>query len=198
MRAKILTTIKTHRALTIILAAFIALAATYSIVTPIFEAGDELWHYPFVQHLASGNGLPVQDPNAKTLWEQEGGQPPLYYALSALATFWIDTRDLPDRVWRNPHARIGIPLDFGNKNMIVHTSAENFPWQNTTLAVHLIRFLSILFSTLTVALTYFFALVIASPARAKQSPNRSAEIASSHPSTPLRSVQDAPRSDTDA
>ncbi|MBM3129309.1 MAG: DUF2142 domain-containing protein [Chloroflexi bacterium] len=154
--------IRSHRALVFILFAFVALAVTYSIVTPIFEAGDEVWHYPFVQHLATGNGLPVQDPNVKTLWEQEGGQPPLYYALSALATFWIDTRDLPERLWHNPHARIGIPLDFGNKNMIVHTSAENFPWQNTTLAVHLIRLLSILFSTITVALTYLFALEIKS------------------------------------
>ena len=150
----------THRWLAIILIAFLALSTTYSIVTPIFEAGDELWHYPFVQHLATGHGLPIQDPNVKTRWEQEGGQPPLYYALSALATFWIDTRDLPDRLWRNPHARIGIPLDFGNKNMIVHTSAEDFPWQNTTLAVHLIRFFSIFLSAITVALTYFLALEV--------------------------------------
>ncbi len=171
--------VQSHRALALILAAFIALATIYSIVTPIFEAGDELWHYPFVQHLATGHGLPIQDPNVKTLWEQEGGQPPLYYALAALATFWIDTRDLPDRLWRNPHARIGIPLDYGNKNMIVHTSAENFPWQNTTLAVHLIRFLSILLSTVTVALTYFFAFVIASRVAAKQSPTPESGIASS-------------------
>ena len=152
--------VQSHRCLVVILIAFLALSATYSIVTPIFEAGDELWHYPFVQHLATGHGLPIQDPNVKTLWEQEGGQPPLYYALSAFATFWIDTRDLPDRLWHNPHARIGIPLDYGNKNMIVHTSAEDFPWQNTTLAVHLIRFFSIFLSAITVALTYFFALEI--------------------------------------
>lgn len=151
---------KSNRTFTFILLAFLILATIYSIVTPIFEAGDEIWHYPFVQHLATGHGLPVQDPNVETLWKQEGGQPPLYYVLSALVTFWIDARDLPERLWRNPHARIGIPLDFGNKNMIVHTSAENFPWQGTTLAVHLIRFLSIFFSTITVALTYFFALEI--------------------------------------
>ncbi len=160
LRNTIARSIQSHRALTLVLLAFLALATTYSIVTPIFEAGDEIWHYPFVQHLATGNGLPIQDPNVKTLWEQEGGQPPLYYALGALATFWIDTRDLPERLWRNPHARIGIPLDYGNKNLIVHTSAENFPWQGTPLAVHLIRFLSILLSTLTVALTYLLALEI--------------------------------------
>ncbi len=160
MRASILQFVRSYRELVLILLAFAVLGVTYSITTPILEAGDELWHYPFVQHLATGNGLPVQDPNVKTLWEQEGGQPPLYYALSALATFWIDARDLPERVWRNPHARIGIPLDFGNKNMIVHTSAENFPWRNTTLAVHLLRWLSLLLATGTVALTFFFALEI--------------------------------------
>ncbi|HEX7594652.1 MAG TPA: glycosyltransferase family 39 protein, partial [Anaerolineae bacterium] len=57
-------------------------------------------------------------------------------------------------------AKIGIPLDYGNKNLVVHTSAEQFPWHNTALAVHLIRFLSILFSALTVVFTYFFALEI--------------------------------------
>ncbi len=158
MRTRILRSLKTHRWLVFILAAFVALGVTYSIVTPIFEAGDELWHYPFVQYLATGHGLPIQDPNMETLWEQEGGQPPLYYTLGALATFWIDTRDLPDRLWRNPHAKIGIPLAFGNKNMVVHTSAEDFPWHNTALAVHLIRFLSLILSTITVALTYFLAL----------------------------------------
>ncbi|MDE3091347.1 MAG: glycosyltransferase family 39 protein, partial [Chloroflexota bacterium] len=149
-----------HRFLIVILAAFVALAAIYSIVTPIFEAGDELWHYPFVRYLATGHSLPIQDPNVRTLWEQEGGQPPLYYAFAALATAWIDTRDLTERLWRNPEAKIGIPLDFRNKNMVVHTSAEDFPWHNTTLAVHLIRFLSILFSAFTVVFTYFLALEI--------------------------------------
>ncbi len=144
----------------VLVAAFVALALIYSVATPIFEAGDEIWHYPFVQHLATGHGLPIQDPNVETLWEQEGGQPPLYYAVSALATFWIDTRDLSDRLWNNPEAKIGIPLVWGNKNMIVHTSAEDFPWHNTALAVHLIRFLSVLFSAGTVALTYLMALEI--------------------------------------
>ena len=152
--------IRAHPLLAIILFAFILLAAIYSVATPIFEAGDEIWHFPFVQHLATGHSLPVQDPAVKTLWEQEGGQPPLYYALGALATFWIDTGDLPDRLWMNPEAKIGIPLAYGNKNLIVHTSAEDFPWHNTALAVHLLRFISILLSAGTVALTYFLALEI--------------------------------------
>lgn len=150
--------VRRHRLVAIVIAMFLGLALLYSIVTPIFEAGDEIWHYPYVQHLQTDHRLIVQEPRIRTLWAQEGGQPPLYYALSALMTFWIDTSDLPDRLWRNPHAAIGIPLLYGNKNMIVHTSAENFPWHNTALAVHLIRFLSILFSVGTIMFTYSLAL----------------------------------------
>lgn len=165
MFGKIITKLRAHPQLAVLLAVFLPLAITYSVITPIFEAGDEIWHYPYVQHLATGHSLPIQDPAVKTLWAQEGGQPPLYYALAALATFWVDTRDLPDRLWYNPHAKIGIPLLFGNKNMIVHTSAESFPWHGTALAVHLIRLLSILFSAGTIALTYFLALeILALPA----------------------------------
>ena len=146
MPDRIRTAWRAFPGLTVLVAVFLLLATVYSIATPIFEAGDEIWHYPFVRHLATGNGLPVQDPAVKTLWAQEGGQPPLYYALGALATAWIDTQDLPDRLWINPEAKIGIPLVYGNKNMVVHTGAEDFPWHNTTLAVHLLRFLSIVLS----------------------------------------------------
>lgn len=149
-----------ERALSLVLALYLLGAVVYSIVTPIFEAGDEIWHYPFIQYLATTGRLPVQDPLHKGLWEQEGGQPPLYYAVGALATFWIDTHDLTDRLWLNPHAQIGVPLAFGNKNMIVHTAAENFPWQGATLAVHLIRFISILFGAGTVLFTYLTAVEV--------------------------------------
>ena len=81
---------------------FLLLAATYSIVTPIFESPDELWHYPFVWHLAHTWELPVQDPANPQLWYQEGSQAPLYYALAALLTAPIPTDDLPALVYRNP------------------------------------------------------------------------------------------------
>ncbi|MGB8647720.1 MAG: DUF2142 domain-containing protein [Anaerolineae bacterium] len=152
-----------HRALAALVIVFLALGTLYSLATPIFEAGDEVWHYPFVQWLATGHGLPVQDPAHKALWEQEGGQPPLYYALAAAATFWVDTSDMPDRLWRNPFEHsIGVPLAYGNKNLVVHTPAEKFPWHNTTLAVHLLRFLSLLFGVGTVVLTYLLAREIIS------------------------------------
>jgi hypothetical protein len=156
--------LREYRSLIALVALFLILGGIYAVVTPIFEAGDEVWHYPFVEYVAAGHGLPVQNSARKDLWEQEGGQPPLYYALSAAATFWIDTRDLQDRLWRNPYAKIGLPLAFGNKNLIVHTSAEDFPWRQTSLSVHVIRFLSLLLSACTVVLTYLLAKEIYSPA----------------------------------
>ena len=150
--------------ITLILATFIALSATYSVVTPIFEASDELWHYPFVKHLADGNGLPVQDASIDQPWRQEGSQPPLYYALSALATFWIDTDDAyegdPPLLWDNPHVDNGVLTADGNTNLVVHSQQETFPWRGAALAVHLIRFLSVLMGAATVLLTYLIALEI--------------------------------------
>ena len=73
---------------------FSILASIYSIVTPIFESPDELWHYPFVWRLARTWELPVQDPANPQLWRQEGGQAPLYYALGALLTGYIPTGNL--------------------------------------------------------------------------------------------------------
>jgi len=153
----------------LILATFIVLGITYSVITPIFEASDELWHYPFVKHLADGNGLPVQDASIDQPWRQEGSQPPLYYALSAVATFWIDTDDAyegggkpryPPLLRYNPHVDNGVLTADGNTNLVVHSQQEAFPWHGTALAVHLIRFLSVLMGAATVLLTYLIALEI--------------------------------------
>ncbi|MBN1285686.1 MAG: glycosyltransferase family 39 protein [Anaerolineae bacterium] len=142
-----------------ILTAFTILAALYSAVTPIFEASDELWHYPMVQYIAAHHGaLPVQDPANLGPWKQEGGQPPLYYYIGAAATFWIDTSDMPDVRRENPHVDNGIVTPDGNTNLVVHNAeAEAFPWTGTALAVHIIRLLSILMGAGTVYCTYALA-----------------------------------------
>src|SRR5690606_15829675 len=139
-----------------ILVGFLALATVYSLVTPLFEASDELWHYPMVQTIAeNGFRLPVQDPSQPTLWRQEGSQPPLYYYLGALATFWIDTSDLLELRKLNPHADIGVVVPDGNANMVMHSpEREGFPWSGAVLAMRIVRFLSVLMGLGTVYLTY--------------------------------------------
>ncbi len=152
--------------LTVLILVFLILGVTYSLVTPIFEASDEFLHYPVVKYIADGKGLPVQDPAVETLWRQEGSQPPLYYAVAALVTSWIDTDDMKTLLWHNPHVNIGNPLEPGNKNLVVHTAREEFPWRGTALAVHLIRFLSVLMQAVTVLLTYLLAAEVAPGRRA--------------------------------
>lgn len=143
-----------------ILALFCALSVIFSIVTPIFEASDELWHYPVVQYIAAGRGLPVQtEPARAGLWKQEASQPPLYYALGGLLTAWIDTSDLTLALRPNPHAAIGVVAADGNINMVAHDPArEAWPWRGTVLAVHLARLLSVALGATTVYLTYRLGL----------------------------------------
>ena len=93
-----------------IVAAFVVLAAIYSVVVPPFEASDELWHYPMVKVLADTWTLPVQDLANVGPWRQEGSQPPLYYFLAALATAWVDTSDMPEVRHLNPHVDNGCLL----------------------------------------------------------------------------------------
>lgn len=149
-----------YLALAAMIVVFISLGVLYNTATPIFEASDERWHYPYVRHLARGNGLPIQDPTNPQDWRQEGSQPPLFYVLGALATFWIDTSDYEEVGWENPHAHIGIPGTQSNINMFVHTDRESFPYQGTTLAVHIVRLVSLLFGAGAVAVTYLLALEI--------------------------------------
>ena len=142
-----------------ILIAFLILGTIYSIVTPIFEASDELWHYPMVQWLSKGNSLPVQDAQNVGPWKQEASQPPLYYWLMGWSTFWIDTSDMAQVRQENPHVDNGVITPDGNRNLVIHhPQTESFPWRGTALAVHLARLLSVLMGAATVWLTYKIAL----------------------------------------
>lgn len=146
-----------YRLIVIILVLFVVLSTTYSVVTPIFEASDELWHYPMVKYIADHWSLPVQDPQNVGPWRQEGSQPPLYYIIGALATAWIDTSDIGEVRWLNPHVDNGIITEDGNTNLVVHSSREAFPWRGTALAVHVVRLLSVLMGAGTVLLIYLTA-----------------------------------------
>jgi len=142
-----------------VLALFVALAVIYSLVTPPFEAGDESRHYAVVKYMADTGRLPIQQPGeAQIHWSHEGNQPPLYYALAAALTGWIDTGTWADVYWYNPHTTIGNPLRPDNKNITIHPPNADWPWRGAVLAVHLCRFLSIVMAAVTVAAGYAIAL----------------------------------------
>jgi hypothetical protein len=139
-----------------LLLGFLALTLLHNSVTPVFEAPDEVWHDAYVRWLAQGNGLPSLDDNASGTG-QEAAQPPLYYAVAALLRYPFDDGDLDTLFWHNPnfgYQSLDNALD--NKNMLIHTEAERFPWRgsealaSSVLAIHVTRLTSLLFGVLTV------------------------------------------------
>jgi hypothetical protein len=137
---------------------FIILGLAYDVLTPIFENSDETLHYPYVKHLADGRGLPLAIPGQ--LWNQEGTQPPLYYAIVAATTaFWLDTDNLPELLQRNPHwlfTEVRTLIN-DNQNRVLHGPPDAFPYQRAALAVHIGRWWSLLFGLLTVIATFLLA-----------------------------------------
>jgi 4-amino-4-deoxy-L-arabinose transferase-like glycosyltransferase len=140
----------------IILIAYILLAFTYSVVTPMYESPDESEHFGFVQRLTESWELPVIDASVKTPWQQEGSQPPLYYFAASLVAKLVPVPldQIPPERSRNPHAWIGVGTARINQNSFVHSPAENFPWRGLYLRFHLVRFFSIILGAFTVYAVY--------------------------------------------
>ena len=148
---------KSYTPLRLLLILFVGVAFAYNQSTPIFEASDEAWHYGVVREIASGRGLPIQQTGEITTYRQEGSQPPFYYLIGAGLISWIDDFDSLSRYSYNPFGQIGVPGTTTNVNMFRHTSLEEFPLTGVAMAVHLLRWFSILLGGGTVALTYFVA-----------------------------------------
>lgn len=143
--------------LAVLLAAFTVIACVYAWATPPLEASDELWHVGMVDVLARTGALPVQQPGVDTAWEQEGSQPPLYYALGALLVSPIDRGDFDTLRQPNPHAKAGVPGATDNKNLVLHDDAHPAPL-GTALAVYLLRAVGIALGALTVVAVYAAAV----------------------------------------
>ncbi|MBN1581427.1 MAG: hypothetical protein JXA89_12060, partial [Anaerolineae bacterium] len=87
-------------------------------------------------------------------------QPPLYYLLGALLVGGIDLSDADSLLWANPQANIGDPMNPGNKNVYIHPPEQHFPWHGAVLAVHVLRFFSLLLGATTVFLTWAIVRLI--------------------------------------
>lgn len=136
---------------------FIGLGLGYGTLTPIFENSDETLHYPYAKHLADGQGLPLATPGQ--LWNQEGTQHPLYYAIVAASTFWIDTDNLPELLQRNPHwlfTEVRAVIN-DNQNLVLHGPMDAFPYRRAALAIQIGRAWSLVFGLATVIAAFLLA-----------------------------------------
>jgi hypothetical protein len=148
-----------RKAIIFLLIAFVVLAVAYSVTNPLHEATDELRHYRFVRTISTTGKLPVQ---GQELCRSQSHHPPLYYAIGALATFWIDTgRDLcytpPENpFWAYRYWEVGRD----NKNQFLHGQDETFPWSGEALAVYMMRGINIILGAGVVWLTWASSRVI--------------------------------------
>lgn len=150
------------RAFAVILLAFALLAGWYSVAIPLGEAVDEIPHFEYVRYVATHHALPVQPwaDNGQPWLVTMGHHPPLYYALAALATAPIDTSDYADVVKPNPHFD-WLENDFHNGAAVqLHSADEDFPYRGTTLALHLLRALSIVMGLVTLVAVYRIARLV--------------------------------------
>ena len=149
-----------HWILAACLPIYLAVALLYGTTIPIFETPDAGGHYAYIHELTEGRGLPVHGtPSGTRVTGYVAGHPPLYYALSAALSWWVpDDVDFQDWAWRNPYQTMGDADRTVNKNFLVHTPAESFPWRGTPLTVHIARLVSTLLGALAVIATYGIAV----------------------------------------
>jgi 4-amino-4-deoxy-L-arabinose transferase-like glycosyltransferase len=139
--------------LILLLITYLVLAVGYSVVTPIYEPPDEIRHFRYVRHLAVHHSLPVQSADGP---RAQSHHPPLYYALGALVSWWVPiSQEVYYEPSRNPHwtdryDEVGVD----NKNQYLHSVDERFPYQGVTLAIHIVRWLTVLIGAGVVGLTF--------------------------------------------
>lgn len=148
----------TQWGLVLLVALFSILGTIYSLVVPLFEAPDEVWHFRFVQALVEQRALPVQPVEGQDIWLRESGQPPLYHVLAALLVAPLDTSDFPGFVRFNvAHPAITAGSTSRSPNVFIHTVHEAFPYQGAVLAAHMARLLSVLWGAGTIVGVYLVA-----------------------------------------
>lgn len=146
--------------LAVILLAYFLLTLVYTWATPIFEASDEYPHIGMIEYIANERNLPVQVPGHDEPYHQEGSQPPLYYALSAALILPFDITTLDDYRPINPHAAIGLPDSFRNKNYVVRDPGINI-LSTPVGAFYLVRLFSIALGAVTITAVYHIGRLIA-------------------------------------
>jgi hypothetical protein len=139
--------------LIVILLTFAILASGFSL-GPIFEGPDEIEHYRYIRTLQ--NNLALPDPAGRERGQFH--QAPLYYVLLLPIAALLPDDDFSRIDGRfNPYHGYAFERPGNdNKNLFIHTRAEDFPFTDsqTALAVHLLRLTSIGISIGTLAAAF--------------------------------------------
>ena len=149
-------------ALPALLVAFAILAGLYSLATPIFEGPDEIWHFAFASYLADGGGLPVLSVQHPNLLLRNAAHPPLYFLPVAALIAPTNRTDFPASFRFNLASPSITPGSHSDRpNLLIHGRNEDFPYRQTTLAVHLGRLVSVALGVVTLAGVWVVARLLA-------------------------------------
>lgn len=154
--------IAANSAFAVVLAVYLAAAICQALLLPAFEGPDEQRHYAYARFLLANGALPPRERPAMDYGHsyivgQMSGNPPLYYAMAALAMAPIQDADSVASFTRfNPYftgfSVYGLPND--NHNHFLHGVEDAFPWRGPALAVRLGRLVSVLLGALTLLAVY--------------------------------------------
>ena len=137
--------------LAVIIGLYLILGLAMSLLVPLAEAPDELDHFLYARYLAEERSFPPLSPVAAENTTMEANQPPLYYALGALAIIWVDMSEPLDLAQNSCFSFS--PDDPGRQTFYVHSTAEAFPYRGTVLGFHIVRLLSLLLGAAAIWLT---------------------------------------------
>ncbi len=134
--------------------AFLLVGTLYLYAAPNFEASDTIQHVGVIKWIADHGTLPLQSADHEHIHGQEASQPPLYYLLMAGIFSAMDTADFDDRFLPSPFPIIGDPLQPGNKNLLIYKQVYPPDGRGSSLALYLIRFVSLCMGAVTVGAVY--------------------------------------------
>ena len=133
---------------------FLLVGLVYLYAAPNFEASDSPQHIGVIKWIAERGELPLQSPDHAQLFGQEASQPPLYYLLMAAVWSAFDTADFEQRYLPSPFTAIGVPARWGNRNLLIYEQVYPPDLSGSSLALYVIRFLSLGMGAGAVAAVY--------------------------------------------
>ena len=129
--------------LPLIIGFYLLLGLGYSVINPILESPDELLNYENMRFIAANGALPVLQPGEFS----KAHHPPLYYVIGAALTGGIPAENLgqlaanTNEFWGYHQYEPGID----NKSQYLTDPAlSGWPYRDVSLAIHLLRWLSLL------------------------------------------------------
>ena len=143
--------------LSAILVVYLVLATVYTLVTPPLESPDAYYHFGVIEYFSREFKLPTRENPQDHPWTHAVFHAPLYYMASGLLIAPIDTSDFPELYPKNPHARIGLPHSLNNHNFV---SIKGEAWQQTYLAVYVVRAFSIMWGAISLIAIFMLGRIL--------------------------------------